>query len=126
MERGCCWAVKRAEIAVSAGKYRCADGNEQVAASHETGCAAASARRDLAPAIGVSVVLDVGANIDVDPAQLTEFAIMGEAYYKAIHKVESPSIGLLNVGTEDQKGNAVIKAAHERLSESQLELYWLC
>jgi glycerol-3-phosphate acyltransferase PlsX len=53
---------------------------------------------------------------------LTEFAIMGEAYYKALYKVETPSIGLLNVGTEDQKGNAVIRAAHERLSESQLGL----
>ena len=69
---------------------------------------------------GVSVVLDVGANIDVDPAQLTEFAVMGESFFRAIYKGDSPSIGLLNVGTEDQKGNAVIKAAHERLAQSEL------
>ena len=69
---------------------------------------------------GVSVVLDVGANIDVDPAQLAEFAVMGESFFRAIYKGETPSIGLLNVGTEDQKGNAIIKAAHERLAQSEL------
>ena len=74
---------------------------------------------------GVSVVLDVGANIDVDAAQLTEFAIMGEAYYKAIRKVDNPAIGLLNVGVEDQKGHAILRAAHERLSESQLGLNYI-
>lgn len=74
---------------------------------------------------GVCCVLDVGANIDVDAAQLTEFAIMGEAYYKALYKTDKPAIGLLNVGTEDQKGNAVIRAAHERLSQSQLGLNYI-
>ena len=74
---------------------------------------------------GISVVLDVGANVDVDAAQLTEFAVLGEAYYKAIYKKENPTIGLLNVGTEEQKGNAVIRAAHERLSQSQLGLNYV-
>ncbi len=71
---------------------------------------------------GMGVVLDVGANIECDAAQLTEFAVMGEAYYRAIFHKKSPSIGLLNVGTEELKGNAVIKAAHERLSSSELGL----
>ncbi len=74
---------------------------------------------------GISVVLDVGANVDVDAAQLTEFAVLGEAYYKAIYKKDDPTIGLLNVGTEEQKGNAVIRAAHERLSQSQLGLNYV-
>ena len=74
---------------------------------------------------GISVVLDVGANIDVDAAQLTEFAVLGEAYYKAIYKKDRPTIGLLNVGTEEQKGNAVIRAAHERLRQSQLGLNYV-
>ena len=74
---------------------------------------------------GVSVVLDVGANIEVDAAQLTEFAVMGDSFYRAIYKTEKPSIGLLNVGTEDQKGSAVIKAAHERLSQSQMGLNYI-
>lgn len=68
------------------------------------------------------VVLDVGANIECDAAQLTEFAVLGEAYYRSCYGKAEPSVGLLNVGTEDQKGNATIKAAHERLSQSQFGL----
>jgi len=57
---------------------------------------------------GMTVVLDVGANVECDAAQLTEFAVLGEAYYRAIYGEASPSVGLLNVGTEDGKGNAVV------------------
>jgi len=71
---------------------------------------------------GVSVVLDVGANVEANASQLTEFAVLGEAYYRALYKTEKPTIGLLNVGTEDQKGNAVTKAAHERLKQSDIGL----
>ena len=74
---------------------------------------------------GQSVVLDVGANVETDASQLTEFAVLGEAFYRAIYKKDSPSIGLLNVGTEDLKGNATIKAAHERLNESALGLNYI-
>lgn len=74
---------------------------------------------------GMSVVLDMGANIDSDAAQLTEFAVLGEAYYRALYHVKRPRVGLLNVGTEELKGNATIKAAHERLSESQLGLNYI-
>lgn len=74
---------------------------------------------------GQSVVLDVGANVESDATQLTEFAVLGDAFYRAIYKKQSPSIGLLNVGTEDLKGNAVIKAAHERLNESDIELNYI-
>jgi len=70
----------------------------------------------------MTVVLDVGANVECDAAQLTEFAILGEAYFRAIYHKEQPSVGLLNVGTEEGKGNAVVKIAHERLSQSQLGL----
>jgi len=71
---------------------------------------------------GVSVVLDVGANVEANASQLTEFAVLGGAYYRALYKTEQPTIGLLNVGTEDQKGNAVTKAAHERLKQSAIGL----
>ena len=70
----------------------------------------------------LTVVLDVGANVECDAAQLTEFAILGEAYFSAIYGKSDPAVGLLNVGTEEGKGNAVIKAAHQRLSQSQLNL----
>lgn len=74
---------------------------------------------------GMCVVLDVGANIECDAAQLTEFAVMGDAYFRALFKTSNPRIGLLNVGTEDQKGNATVKAAHERLTESKLGLNYI-
>jgi len=74
---------------------------------------------------GMCVVLDVGANIDCDAAQLTEFAVLGEAYFRALYKKNKPTIGLLNVGTEELKGNAIVKAAHERLAESKLDLNYV-
>ena len=74
---------------------------------------------------GMGVVLDVGANIDCDAAQLTEFAVLGEAYFRALYKVEKPRIGLLNVGSEEGKGNDVVKSAHERLSQSELDMNYI-
>lgn len=74
---------------------------------------------------GMSVVMDAGANIECDAAQLTEFAVLGDAYYRALYGKKHPSIGLLNVGTEEMKGHAELKAAHERLSESKLGLNYL-
>lgn len=70
----------------------------------------------------MTVVLDVGANVECDAAQLTEFAVLGEAYYRAIYRKAEPSVGLLNVGTEEGKGNTIIKAAHERLAQSHVGL----
>jgi len=74
---------------------------------------------------GMSIVLDVGANIDCDAAQLSEFAVLGEAYYRALYGKEKPRVGLLNVGSEDGKGNDTVKAAHERLSQSELGLNYI-
>jgi phosphate acyltransferase len=60
---------------------------------------------------GFSVVLDVGANVDSDPEQLVDFAIMGEAFSKALYNIAQPTIGLLNVGSEDAKGHEDIREA---------------
>ncbi|GLQ19128.1 phosphate acyltransferase PlsX [Algimonas porphyrae] len=117
--------AKRAEIAVSAGNTGALMAMSKLQLRMKQGVQRPALAAAWPKQNGVSVVLDVGANIDVDPAQLTEFAVMGEAYYKAIYKKEQPSIGLLNVGTEDQKGHAILKAAHERLSESQLGLNYI-
>ncbi len=74
---------------------------------------------------GMSVVLDVGANVECDASQLTEFAVMGQSYYRALFGVKQPRVGLLNVGTEDNKGHAVIKSAHTRLLESKIGLNYI-
>jgi len=74
---------------------------------------------------GNCVVLDVGANVEASASQLSEFAVLGDAFYRALFNVKSPTIGLLNVGSEEQKGNASVKAAHERLSKSAIGLNYV-
>ncbi|PHS26053.1 MAG: phosphate acyltransferase [Robiginitomaculum sp.] len=71
---------------------------------------------------GAAVVLDIGANVECPPSQLVEFAIMGEAFYTALHGKTSPSIGLLNVGTEDLKGNAIVREADALIRAADLGL----
>jgi glycerol-3-phosphate acyltransferase PlsX len=60
---------------------------------------------------GQSVVLDVGANVESDAQQLVDFAIMGEAFARAILGLERPTVGILNVGAEDVKGNDAVRGA---------------
>jgi glycerol-3-phosphate acyltransferase PlsX len=55
-------------------------------------------------------MLDLGANVDCEPHHLHQFAIMGSVLYSAVEGVKRPTIGLLNVGTEEIKGNEVVKA----------------
>ena len=73
---------------------------------------------------GVTAVLDVGANIECDANQLVEFAIMGEAFYCAVHGARDgrASIGLLNVGSEEMKGGEEVREAHRLLRDGGLEL----
>ena len=67
---------------------------------------------------GVTAVLDVGANIESDAEQLVEFAIMGEAFHAAVHGTgRAPTIGLLNVGSEDMKGHEEVREAARILRE---------
>jgi glycerol-3-phosphate acyltransferase PlsX len=66
---------------------------------------------------GVTAVLDVGANVESDAAQLVEFAIMGEAFMAAVHGVTAPTVGILNVGSEDMKGHEEVREAARLLRE---------
>ena len=69
---------------------------------------------------GVSVITDVGANIDPKPIHLLQYGIMADAYSKYIMHKPSPTIGLLNVGEEESKGTDFIKETHTLLGESKL------
>lgn len=71
---------------------------------------------------GYSVMLDLGANIETSAEQLVQSAIMGEALYRITSGGKAPSIGLLNVGEEEQKGSARIKEAANILSTSESDL----
>ncbi len=65
---------------------------------------------------GKVLLLDCGANMDCKPINLCHFALMGSEYMKVMEGIENPRVALLNVGTEDAKGNELAKEAHKLLS----------
>src|SRR5437870_4058408 len=72
---------------------------------------------------GVITVLAPGANVNCTPEQLLHFAVMGSALVAAVDGIERPTIGLLNIGEEDIKGNDVVKQAADLLKSSGLNFY---
>ncbi|NDP42015.1 MAG: phosphate acyltransferase PlsX [Aromatoleum sp.] len=72
---------------------------------------------------GVVTVLDLGANVNCTPEQLVQFAVMGTALVAAVDGIERPTVGLLNIGEEDIKGNDVVKETGERLRNAGLNFY---
>jgi glycerol-3-phosphate acyltransferase PlsX len=68
----------------------------------------------------VSVMLDVGANVDSKPAHLEQFAVMGEIYYRVIFGTRRPRVALLSIGEEEMKGNELTREAHNRLKKMPL------
>ncbi|MDA8417960.1 MAG: phosphate acyltransferase PlsX [Desulfobacteraceae bacterium] len=66
------------------------------------------------------VVMDVGANVDCRPQHLYQFAVMATAFSRALFGIEEPRVGLLSIGEEGGKGNALVKGAHDLLSQSAL------
>lgn len=68
-----------------------------------------------------TALLDMGANIDCDSTNLYQFAIMGSAFYKAVNNYKNPKVAILNVGSEDMKGNDAVKHASLMLKESHIK-----
>ena len=69
---------------------------------------------------GLTLVADVGANIECKPRQLVEFARLGTIYMQDLQGLECPRVGLLNVGTESEKGTEVLQEAYRLLAASGL------
>lgn len=69
---------------------------------------------------GQSFLIDMGANVDCKPEYLKQFAIMGSIYCEEILDIKSPSVGLLNIGHEEGKGDILRKETYELLKESNL------
>lgn len=65
---------------------------------------------------GANVMLDVGADVRADENDLLQYALMGASYMRNGYDIKNPRIGLLNVGTEDNKGRPELKAAHELMT----------
>jgi phosphate acyltransferase len=72
---------------------------------------------------GWTYVLDLGANVDCTPEQLMQFGVMGAMLVAAVEHKERPSVGLLNIGVEDIKGNETVKRAADLLRDSGLNFH---
>ena len=75
---------------------------------------------------GLSVVLDLGANIECKEKNLIDFSIMGSALHKALFEKETSKVALLNIGSEEIKGNNMIKNTYQKLNEVKSPLYDFC
>ncbi|MBR4768337.1 MAG: phosphate acyltransferase PlsX [Lachnospiraceae bacterium] len=67
---------------------------------------------------GKSVLIDGGANVDVRPENLLQFALMGSLYAKHVLKIDDPKVGLVNIGTEEEKGNDLTRDTYPLLKAS--------
>ena len=68
---------------------------------------------------GMSVVLDLGANIECSSKNLIDFSIMGASLYKSLYPTDNPNVALLNIGSEELKGNDIIKETYQILNEKK-------
>jgi glycerol-3-phosphate acyltransferase PlsX len=71
---------------------------------------------------GDCIILDLGANVQCDADNLVQFAVMGEAYARKVLGIEQPSIGILNIGSEDLKGHEQLQHAAAMLQEINLPI----
>jgi glycerol-3-phosphate acyltransferase PlsX len=69
---------------------------------------------------GITLIIDVGANIDPKPTQLLQYGIMGDAYSRIVLNIPSPRVGLLNIGEEEAKGTEFLKETHVLLGKTKL------
>ena len=79
-------------------------------------------RPPLAPLIptekGVSLLIDCGANVDARPSHLVQFAVMGSVYMERVMGVKRPRVAIVNIGVEEEKGNALVKETFPLLKEN--------
>ena len=72
---------------------------------------------------GMSVVLDLGANIECSSKNLSDFSIMGASLYTSLYPNDKPNVALLNIGSEELKGNETIKETYQILNEKKSDNY---
>ncbi|MGK0466581.1 phosphate acyltransferase PlsX [Clostridium sp.] len=69
---------------------------------------------------GPFMIIDCGANAECKPHYLVQFGLMGKTYFENILKINNPSVGIVNIGTEEEKGNELSKSAHQLLKVANL------
>ena len=130
---------KKRDSSISVAMRMAASGEvDAVVTAGNTGAAVAAAKIewDLLPEIerpaiaalipgpfGATVLVDAGATVNCKPTHLLQFAHMGSCYAKCMLHRTHPVVGLLSVGEEDAKGNAITKEAFRLLRESELQFY---
>ena len=72
---------------------------------------------------GMNIVLDLGANVECNEKNLIDFSLMGSALYRSLFDNETPKVALLNIGSEELKGNTVIKNTFQKLNNSNHPIY---
>ena len=72
---------------------------------------------------GLNVVLDLGANVECNEKNLVDFSIMGSALHKALFENQTPKVALLNIGSEEIKGNIIIKNTYQILNDKKNHLF---
>ena len=72
---------------------------------------------------GMNIVLDLGANIECNEKNLVDFSLMGSALHKSLFPKEQPKVALLNIGSEEIKGNNVIKNTYQKLNQTNNSLF---
>ena len=75
---------------------------------------------------GMNIVLDLGANVECNEKNLIDFSIMGAALHKSLFEDETSKVALLNIASEELKGNTVIKNTYQKLNENKNNLFEFC
>jgi len=115
--------IKKASACVSAGNTGALMATSRFVLKMLPGIDRPAIASNLPNENGSTCVLDLGANTDSTPEQLLQFALMGAMLTSALTKKKNPSVGLLNIGSEDIKGNEVVKKASILIKESHLNFY---
>ena len=75
---------------------------------------------------GMNIVLDLGANVECNEKNLIDFSIMGAALHKSLFENETSKVALLNIGSEELKGNTIIKNTYQKLNDQKNNLFDFC
>ena len=75
---------------------------------------------------GMNIVLDLGANVECNEKNLVDFSIMGAALHKSLFENETSKVALLNIGSEEIKGNTIIKNTYQKLNDQKNNLFDFC
>ena len=106
-----------ADAFVSAGNSGALMVGSQVLIGREKGVQRAPFAHIVPTAKGKALLLDCGANVDVRPEHLVSFAVLGTGYMKKMYGIDNPRAALVNIGTEETKGNELVLSAYPMLKE---------